>query len=217
MLRGWIFDNWSIKLLSLGLSLTLWFYVSSTGNTELTLSIPVEIRNIPAGMVIVGDVTGSLDVRMQGPERVLRDESLGTKVMAVLDLKNAREGQNAIRISPYDIKRPGGTTVTHLSHSAVNVRLEHLMRKKLKVKPVLRGAPATGYRVAGMSVVPSAVVMEGPASVMKTINMVETMPIDIQRASHSITVEPRIDDQGKPVKLIEKNVAVRVTIERADK
>jgi YbbR domain-containing protein len=217
MLRAWIFDNWSIKLLSLGLSLTLWFYVTSTGKTELTLSIPIEIRNIPAGMIVVGDVIGSIDVRMQGQERVLRDGAFVKKAVAVLDLSTAREGENAVRISPDDIKRPGGTTVTHLSQSEVSVRLERLVRKSLRLKPVLLGIPASGYRLAGTSVIPSRIMMEGPESVMKMISIMETMPINIQKANQSVTVEPRIDYQGKPVKLMEKNVAVRVTIERAGK
>ncbi len=215
--RNWMFENRVIKLLSLGLSLTLWFYVTSTGKTELTVSIPIELRNIPAGMIVVGNVMKSLDVRMQGQERVLRDGLNEKKVVAVLDLATAREGENIVQISPEDINRPSGTVVAHLSQSSVRVKLERLVRKSFKLKPVLRGIPAAGYRLAGTIVTPEKIMLEGPASVMQTINTIETMPIDIQKANQSITVEPRIDYQGKPVKLMEKNIAVRVTIERAEK
>lgn len=213
--RSWLFENWAIKLLSLGLSLTLWFYVTSTGKTELTFSIPIELRNIPAGMIVVGDVTSSLEVRMQGRERVLREGIINKKVFAVLDLTMAREGENVIRISPDDINRPGGAVVTHLSQSDIKVRLERLVTRSFKLKPILRGVPAAGYRLAGMQVTPAKIKLEGPASVMKMIRTVQTMPIDIQQANQSVTVEPRIDYQGKPVKLLERNIAVRVTIERA--
>jgi YbbR domain-containing protein len=214
-LRSWVLENWGIKLLSLGLSLALWFYVTSTGKTELTLSIPIELRNIPAGMIVVGNVASGLEVRMQGQERVLREGTIGKKVVAVLDLSMTREGEKIVRISPDDINRPGGTVVTHLSQSEVKVKLERLVRKSFRLKPVLRGVPASGYRLAGTRVTPARIMLEGPASVMKTIAAVETMPIDIQTANESVTVEPRIDYQGKPVKLMEKNIAVRVTIERA--
>jgi YbbR domain-containing protein len=213
-LRAWILDNWAIKLLSLALSLTLWFYVTSTGKTELTLTVPIELRNIPQGMTVVGDVTGSLEARMQGQERVLRDSTISKKVVALLDLSLTREGENAVRISPDDIRRPAGTMVTHLSQYEVKVKLERLVRKSFRLKAVLRGAPASGYRIAGTSVTPGRIVIEGPASVMQMLETVETMPIDVQRARESLTVEPRIDYQGKPVKLLEKNIAVRVNIER---
>jgi hypothetical protein len=212
--RKWLVDNGSIKLLSLGLSLILWFYVTSRGKTELTLTVPIELRNIPAGMMVVGDVTGSLEARMQGQERVLRDSSFSKKVIAVLDLSLAREGENSIPISLDDIRRPNGTVVTHLSRYEVRVKLERVARRSFRLKPVLRGTPAEGYRLAGTTVTPSRIVMEGPASVMLMIERLETMPIDIHRARQSLTVEPRIDYQGKPVKLLEKDIAVHVIIER---
>ncbi len=216
-LRAWLFDNWALKLISLILALTLWFYVTSTGKTELTLTVPIELRNIPLGMTVVGDVTGSLEARMQGQERVLRDSSITKRVMAQLDLSMTKEGENTVRISPDDIRRPSGTMVTHLSQYEVKVNLERLMRKTFRLRPVLRGAPAAGFRIAGTSVSPARVVIEGPASAMQVLEKLETMPIDVQQARESLTVEPRIDYQGKPVKVLEKNIAVYVNIKRTDK
>lgn len=212
--RSILFDNGGIKLTSLGLSLMLWFYVTSTGKTELTITVPVELRNIPAGMIVVGDVTGNLVVRIQGKERVLRDGTISKKVVAVLDLSMTKEGENVLRISPDDINRPAGTLVTHLSQSEIKVKLEPLIRKAFILRPVLHGRPAAGYRLTGTTVIPPKIRIEGPASVMKALNELETMPIDIQKAKESMTIEPRIDYQGKPVKLVEKNIAVRVKIER---
>ena len=57
--------------------------------------MPIELRNIPAGMTVVGDVTGSLEARMQGQERVLRDSTISKKVVALLDLSLTREGENS--------------------------------------------------------------------------------------------------------------------------
>ena len=216
-LRKFIFDNWGIKLLSLGLSLTLWLYVTSTGKTELTLTVPIELRNVPVGMTVVGDVTGNLEVRMQGQERVLRDSTISKKVVAQLDLSMLKEGENLVRISPDDLKRPGGTLVTHISQYDVKIKLERLTRKAFRLRPVLRGTPAEGYQLTGTEVMPPKIVIEGPASVIKLLDRLETMPIDIQKANTSLTVEPKIDYQGKPVKLMEKNIAVHVTIERVQK
>jgi YbbR domain-containing protein len=216
-LRRLILDNGGIKLLALGLALALWFYVTSTGKTELTLTVPIELRNIPSGMTVVGDVTGSLEVRMQGQERVLRDGTIAKKVVALLDLSMTREGENAVRISPDDITRPAGTMVTHLSQPEVKVKLERLIRKAFRLRPVLHGVPASGYRLAGTTVTPPRIMLEGPASVMNTIDKLETMPIDIQMAKQGMNVEPRIDYHGMPVKVMEKNIAVRVDIERTGK
>src|SRR5512142_3024993 len=105
-IRGLLLDNWGIKLLSLGLSLTLWFYVTSKGKTEITLTVPLELRNVPQNMAVVGDVTGSLEVRVQGQERALRDAAGGKRLVGVVDLATAKVGENTIRLSPDDIIRP---------------------------------------------------------------------------------------------------------------
>lgn len=215
--RKLLFDNWGIKLVSLGLSLTLWFYVTSKGKTEMTLTVPLELRNIPQGMTVVGDVAGSLEMRVQGQERVLRDISIGKKVIGILDLSMTKVGENTVRISPDDIRRPAGVTVTYMSLSEAKVKLEPLVRKILKLKPVLHGAPAAGYRLAGITVTPPKITVEGPESVISTLVILQTMPIDVQDTKESVTVEPKIDYQGQSVKIIDKSIVVRVNIERIRK
>ncbi len=215
--RKLLVEHWSIKLLSLGLSLTLWFYVTSKGKTEMTLSVPLELRNIPQSLAIVGDVAGALDVRVQGQERVLRDITVGKKVFGVLDLSMTKAGENTVPISPDDIRRPSGVTVMHLSLSEVRVKLEPLMRRTVRLKPVLHGSPASGFRVAKVTVSPSKITVEGPSSIINTLDVLQTMPIDIQGAGDSMTVDPKIDYQGKSVKIIEKNIAVRIAMERGDR
>jgi len=213
-LKTILFDNWGIKLVSLAISLTLWLFVTSKGKTEMMLTVPLELRNVPQGMAVVGDVTGYVDVRVQGQERLLRDGTAGKKVVCVLDLSMTRVGENTVRISPDDIKRPTGVIVTHMSLSEIKVTLEPLIRKSFRLKPVLYGTPAAGYRISGMTVTPSRITAEGPASVMTALDMLRTMPIDIQGADTTMTVEPKIDYQGQPVKLLASTIGVRITIER---
>ncbi len=216
-LRKVLLDNWGIKLISLGFSIALWFYVTATGQTEMTLTVPLELHNVPPGLTVVGNVTSTVEVRVQGQERILRDGAFGKKMVGIIDLSMSRVGENTVRLSPDDIKRPEGIVVTHMSLSEVKVQLEPLLRRVYWLRPVLHGAPAAGYRLAGISVVPAKITVEGPAGVMKSLNRLETMPIDIDGAREGMTVEPKIDYQGQPVKLLEKNIVVRIDIERARK
>jgi len=212
--RKILFENWGIKLTSLALALILWFNITSKGKMEIGLTVPLELKNIPAGMAVVGDVPGYLEVRLQGQERVLRDISTDKEVSGALDLSLARGGENIVRVSPDDITRPSGIAVTHLSPYEIKVRLEPILRKSVRLTPVLHGAPAPGYRVAGSSAKPARIVIEGPAGVVKPLTRLQTMPIDIEGATSAVTVEPKLDYAGKPVKLLDKEVSVRIVIER---
>ena len=216
-IRNLLFDNWGIKLVSLGLSLTLWVYVTSKGKTEMTLTVPLELRNIPRDMAVVGNVAGSLEVRIQGQERVLRDIKDMDKMVGIIDLSMTKVGENTVHISPDDIKRPAEVTVTHMSLSEIKVELEPLVRKAFRLLPVLHGVPAAGYRLAKITVLPPRITVEGPESLMTALKQLQTMPIDIQDAKETMTVEPKIDYQGQPMKLLEKKIVIRIFIERANK
>ncbi len=212
--RKIFFENWGIKLISLGLALILWFNITSKGKLELALTVPLELKNIPAGMAVVGDVPGYLEVRLQGQERLLRDIAADKEVSGSIDLSLAKEGENRVRVSPDDITRPSGIAVTRLSPYEITVRLEPILRKSVRITPALHGVPARGYRVASATANPPRIVIEGPAGVVKPLATLQTMPIDIDGATKTITVEPKLDYAGKPVKLLDKELNVRIVIER---
>jgi YbbR domain-containing protein len=216
-MRNILFDNWGIKLVSLALALTLWFYVTSKGKTEMTVTVPLELRNIPQGMAVVGNVAGSLDVRIQGQERILRDVTVVDKMAGVIDLSLTKIGENTVHISPDDIKRPAEVSVTHMSLSEIRVKLEPLVRKSFRLQPILHGAPASGYRLGKIIAIPPRITVEGPESLMTALSRLQTMPIDIEGAKETVTVEPKIDYQGQPVKLLEKNIVIRIIIERMNR
>jgi hypothetical protein len=104
-----------------------------------------------------------------------------------------------------------------MSLSEIKVKLEPLVRKTFRLNPVLHGAPAAGHRLAKIIVTPSKITVEGPESLMTALSRLQTMPIDIEDAKETLTVEPKIDYQGQPVKLLEKNIMIRIIIERVNR
>jgi YbbR domain-containing protein len=138
-------------------------------------------------------------------------------MVGIIDLSLTKVGENTVHISPDDIKRPADVTVTHMSMSEIRVKLEPLVRKAFRLQPVLHGAPAAGHRLARIIVTPPKITVEGPESLMTALSRLQTMPIDIQNANETLTVEPKIDYQGQPVKLLEKNIMIRIVIERVNR
>ncbi len=215
--RKILLDNWGIKLVSLVLAVTLWFYVTSKGKTQMSLAAPLELRNVPRGMAVMGDVPKDLDIRIQGQERLLRDITIGKKVFGILDLSSARVGDNLFRVSPDGIRRPRGISVTHIAPFDIKIRMEPIMQKSMKLQAVLEGTPAAGYELIEATVVPAKITVEGPASVIKPLSGLRTMPISVQGATGPLTVEPRIDYRGKPIAVVDKGVTVKIKIRKQSK
>jgi len=213
-LRRIFLENWPIKLASLVLAVSLWFYVTSKGKTEMSLTVPLELRNIPQGMAVVGDVPGAVEARFQGQERALREIAAGKKVVGAVDLSLGKEGENIVRISPDDIRKPSGVMVTHLSPYEITVKLDRIVRKTIRLRPVLSGTPAAGFRLGNVSVSPPRITLEGPQGSVGALTALSTMPIDIAGMKVPATVEPRIDYRGKPFKIIEQDIRIHIGIQK---
>jgi len=207
-------ENWPIKLASFIIAVTLWFYVTSKGKTEMSLTAPLELRNIPQGMVVVGDVPASIELRLQGQERALRDIAAGKKVVGSVDLGRGKAGGNIIHLSPDDIRKPSGVIVTHLNPFELSVKLDRLERKNLRLRPVVTGRPAPGYRVRSASVKPLRVTLEGPAGVIASFTALRTLPVDVSGMRESANLEARIDFQGMPVKVLEQDISITITLQK---
>jgi YbbR domain-containing protein len=212
--RGIFTENWPIKLASLILAVTLWFYVTSRGKTEVTTVVPLALRNVPEDMVVVGDVPASLTVRVQGQERALRDAALAKRIVGNVDLARAKEGENLVHLSAEDIQTPSGVVVTSLEPYELSIRLDRLTQKVLRLRPLVTGRPAPGHRLGKVSVSPQNVTLEGPAGAVGSFASLQTMPHDITGMEETAVVRPRINFQGRPVKVLEQDVTLTITIQK---
>ena len=93
------FANMKFKLAALGLAGIIWAVSSASIQTTVrTFSVPVEFRNVPAGMAISKQSAGRLDVQLRGNPWVMA--SIGaTGLMVRFDLAGVAEGSHAIRVS----------------------------------------------------------------------------------------------------------------------
>ena len=90
-MRPRIFRNFGIKVLSIGLAALLWGLVAGQREAERSLRVPLEYRNIPSELELLGEPASLVDVRIRGSSGVL-GELRGADLVAVLDLRTARPG-----------------------------------------------------------------------------------------------------------------------------
>ena len=77
------FRHLGLKALAVLLASVLWFTVAGEHIVERSLRVPLEFRNIPDAMEIVGNAPDSVDVRVRGASAVLSRVQPG-EIMAVL-------------------------------------------------------------------------------------------------------------------------------------
>ncbi len=121
-LRGWVLNNWGLKLLALGISFLLWATYMAEPLAEVGYLVPLEFNNIPTDLEISGDVPTQVHVRIRGRPALLRrltPADLGITV----DLSGAGPGEKLIRLTPEQVAAPYGAMVVSITPTHVRVPL----------------------------------------------------------------------------------------------
>jgi YbbR domain-containing protein len=196
-MRRILLNNLGLKLLALAFATALWLLVVGEQEEEVGFIVPLGFKGIRGDMVMVSNPPGDVEVRVAGPKAFIRNLS-PAKITADVDLSNAREGLNTLRLKPHDIRMPRGIEVTSIRPSTIDVWMEHLFPVKVPVKVRVEGRPDKGYKVASITVEPSEVEVFGTRKEIKDIKRVYTTPVAINglAVSKSETVFLEISKKG---------------------
>ncbi|MHB8173873.1 MAG: CdaR family protein [Nitrospirota bacterium] len=216
-LRHLIFDNLVIKIFSLIFAVILWLHVSTRGTSEVNFMVPLELRDIPDRMAVVGNVPGLVDVRVQTRETFLR-RLTARDFAAFISLDGANPGDAVYALTPSNVRAPGSVKVKSVSPSEVRLRLEKLARKTLPIRAELSGRLPQGYHIRKVEANPDSVTVEGPENLVRKLEDVRTEKIDISGISGTIEkmvplVSPEEGD-GETIKLYDDSAEVIITVSR---
>lgn len=179
------FRHLGLKVLALALATLLWLTVAGEHVVERTLRVPLEFRNIPAELEVVGDPPSTVDVRLRGSSALLSRLEPG-EVVAVLDLTNARPGSRIFHLRNDEVRSPYGAEVAQVVPGTLGLELEKSARRQVPVKAPVEGDPAPGFVLGAITVEPSTVEVVGPESRLKTLAQANTEPVDVAGARHPV-------------------------------
>src|ERR671914_249568 len=101
------FRHLGLKVMALAMATLLWLSVAGEHIVERSLRVPLEFRNIPPQLEIVGDPPATVDVRLRGSSSILSRLEPG-EVVAVLDLSTARTGSRLFHLRNDEVRAPFG-------------------------------------------------------------------------------------------------------------
>jgi YbbR domain-containing protein len=186
-----------LKVLAVLLASLLWLTVAGEHVVERTLKVPLELRNVPLQLEIVGDPPMTVDVRVRGPSAMLGRMDPGDLV-ALLDLQGARPGSRLFHLRTDEVRAPYGVEIAQITPSTVPLELEKSGRRSVPVIPAIDGEPAPGFVTGRSTVTPSTVEVEGPESRLRALTSATTEPVSVagQRASVSDVVTIGVSDSA---------------------
>ncbi len=202
--------NLGLKLASLVLAVILWFFVILSGRSQITVSVPLVFRNLPAGLAVV-DSPETVSITIQGQERLIRNLRQD-EISAVVDLGKAKTGKFFYTLSKDNIKLPKTLIVTDIDPETVSLKIEAQLKKTVSVKPAVVGLPEKGFAIVDITVVPDSVVLEGPKSMVKKIRTVKTEPIDTNGINSNLRYKANLNITNPNIKKNINKVEVRISV-----
>ncbi len=206
--------NLSLKLLSIVIAFGLWLFVNfGERDTEESLKVPLELRNVPAHLMITSPRVDFVDLRVMGP-RTLLGRIDRARLALPLNLAGVRPGQAVFRVGTEALSLPRGVKVVRITPAEVSIALERVSTKTVPVHLRVTGQPPEDVRVIEIKVSPETVQLTGPESDLRELNAVNTEPIDVS-AAHPGTIERELalEAVGDYLSFSAVRVAVQLRVE----
>jgi YbbR domain-containing protein len=179
------FRHLGLKIVALAVATLLWLTVAGEHVVERIIRVPVEFRNIPPKLEVVGDPPANVDVRLRGSSAVLSRLEPG-EVVAVLDLANARPGSRIFHIRNEEVRSPYGVEVTQVVPGTIGIELEQSAVRVVPIVAPVEGEPAPGYIVGQVTVEPATVQVAGPQTRLKKLAEATTEPVTVAGATRDV-------------------------------
>ena len=119
---SWLARHWELKLLALGFSVALWFFVMTSEKSDLVLSAPIEFDGVRSGLVLARERPDSVEVQVHGLRGTLARLS-PEQVKARVSLAGVSAGEATLYLSPDQVTVPVGVTVLRVNPSRIRVIL----------------------------------------------------------------------------------------------
>jgi YbbR domain-containing protein len=205
------FRQLGLKALAIILAALLWLTVAGEHIVERSLRVPLEFRNLPEALEIVGNTPDTVDVRLHGSSAVLSRVQSG-EIVAVLDLSTARAGPRLFHIRSDEVRAPFGVEVSQVVPSTLALELEKSARRHVPVVPVIEGDPSPGFVVGRFSADPATVEIVGPDSHVRQVAEATTEPVSVKDAKARVRDGVTIGVVDSSVRLV-KAQSANVTVE----
>jgi YbbR domain-containing protein len=205
-----VIHNFGLKLISLGLAVGLWLAVARDPVAEVGVEVPIEFDNIPQNMEISSENIPKAQIRLRGPERIVR-KLQPPDVYAEIDLHNLRPGERTFDLTPQQIHHPIDLEVVQVVPSQVHMAFDERLVRQVPIQPRVTGTVATGYGINRIVVDPSMIVISGPKKHVEGVETATTDPVDVSGAAGTLTFSrhPYISD---PLIQVADSNSVKITI-----
>ena len=210
VLRRLASQNFVLKVIALALAVAAWWYVAGESKVLVSFIVPLEIRNVPAGLTMTNKPGREVEVRLSGPSSLLSGMR-PSEISAGVDLAAARAGRQLFTLDDRVIKVPPGTKVQRSFPSSIEVVLEKTERRAVPVSARVGGGPAVRRRIAKVEIDPPSMEIEALPEEFSRMPVVYTEEVVPERPEGVQTAIARVETREPHARIVgDPNVRVKI-------
>ena len=135
--------NFSLKLISLAFAVGLWLAVAQDHTAIVPVEVPIEFRNIPADLEISSEHIPQAQIRLRGPERLVR-RLQRSDVDLQIDLTGAKPGERTFDLTSQQVHHPYDLDVDLVVPSQLHLEFDTRLTRQVEIHPRVGSAPSPG-------------------------------------------------------------------------
>ena len=208
--RRHVFHNLGLKIISLLIAAGLWLAVSSEPPSEVAFNVAIVFRNMPEDIEISSESVPSAQVRVRGPERLVR-RLQASDIHEEIDLTGIKPGERTFDLNKSQVSLPDKLEAVQIVPSQIHLIFDKRVTRIVPVRPRVTGTFVSGYSIAQIKSDPENVEIIGPKKSIDGVESAITDPIDVSGLTGS-TSYSRHAYVSDPLVQVADPHPVRITI-----
>lgn len=192
------FQNFYLKLLSLLLGLTLWFYVQGRETVETSLKLALFFSDIHENLYLEEISNPEVTVWIKGGKPAV-SQLIKTEKRLDISLKGYKEGRHSLSVTPFMLDLPRNIDITRIQPEKIWFRLQPLIQKRVHVKSDYSGKKS-------FVINPPVILLKGEKKALEGIENIFTEPFSDNGNKKEIYV--KLVTPSEKVKLIPDKVKI---------
>ena len=220
LLGGSLASDWQLKIAALGLAVFLWALVRVGASDQRAVSIPVVVSLTDPEWILMEDpVPATVEVRFSGPPTEVFRLTAIDGVAITVPLNDVAGEEMVVALQPgwIPIDRYPGVLVEDILPSTVHVHLDHLETASIPVRITTRGSlPEHLALTRSVSVTPGSVRVSGPASLVRRLDSLDIVPVDLGEVDERGAVRTTVDTTGLArITVVPSEITLRIPVEES--
>lgn len=176
--KRYVLHNFGLKLLSLVMATGLWILISPDEQpAEVALRAPIVFQNVPRHLEISSESVPEAQIRVRGPERVIR-QLQPNEVHAEINLAGVTSEERTFDLTSQQVRHPSDVTVVQVVPSQLHLAFDTRLTREVEIRPRVTGNFAEGEQITRVEADPPRITITGPRHHVEKVDAAITDPVD---------------------------------------